>query len=162
MTGDGRNSRHGQRSLTRDNVRRQQTSVRVPPSVQAEVIGLRKLGLSYRQIAERTGRDKNTVMKILRSPDAQRELSEDADQILSQYRQRALGMVPEALDTMETLIAQGDRFAVAKLLYGTQVLTPRTEQVIEQRQDKYANRTDKDLEYFTKHGCWPDEQSKPN
>ncbi len=162
MTGGGRKSRRVKRTLTRDKVRRQQTSVRVPPSVQAEVIGLRKLGLSYRQIAERTGRDKNTVMKILRSPDAQRELSEDAENISSQYRQRALSMVPEALDAMETLIAQGDRFAVAKLLYGTQILTPRTEQVIEQRQDKYANRTDKDLEYFTKHGCWPNEQSKPN
>ena len=162
MTSGGRNSRQGERSLTRDNVRRQQTSVRVPPSVQAEVIGLRKLGLSYRQIAERTDRDKNTVMKILRSPDAERELAEDAEQILSQFRQRALGMVPEALDAMETLIAQGDRIAVSKLLFGTQVLTPRTEQVIEQRRDKYANRTDKDLEYFTKHGCWPDEQRKPN
>ncbi len=162
MKSGGRNSRHRERSLTRDKVRRHQTSVRVPPSVQAEVIGLRKLGLSYRQIAERTDRDKNTVMKILRSLEAQRELSEDADQILSQYRQRALDMVPEALDAMETLITQGDRFAVSKLLFGTQVLTSRTEQVIEQRQDKYANRTDKDLEYFTKHGCWPDEQRKSN
>ena len=148
--------------MTRDNVRRHQTSVRVPPSVQAEVIGLRKLGLSYRQIAERTRRDKNTVMKILRSPDAQRELSGDAEQILSQYRQRALGMVPEALDAMETLIAQGDRFAVTKLLYGIQVLTPRTEQVIEQRQDKYANRTEREMEHFAKRGCWPNEQRKPN
>jgi len=52
---------------TKDKVGPKRTESRVPPLVQAEVIGLRKFGLSYRQIAEKTGRDKNTIMKILRS-----------------------------------------------------------------------------------------------
>lgn len=146
--------------MPKDKGRQSQTQTRLPETVRAEIIGLRRCGYSYRQIAEKTGRDKNTVMKILKTPDAEQELTASAQEILARYRQRALNLVPEALDALEKLVSKGDRTAVLKLLQGTQVLMPKSEQVVEERKSLpalYPEKSVEELDYFALYERWPSE-----
>lgn len=129
----------------------------LPETASAEIIGLRKAGFSYRAISQKTGRDTGTIMRVLHSPEAQRVLAESSDKILAAYRERALQLVPEALEGLEELIAARDRGSISKLLFGTQVLTPKMEQVVK-TESADSERSPEDKKFFLAHGGhWPEE-----
>lgn len=131
----------------------------LPPSDKAAILGLRGLGYSYREISSRVGRDKDTVGNFLNSPEAQARLAEDATNILQRYRDKALGLVPEALEGLKELIEQRDRAAISKLLFGSQVLVTRSEQRIESPSTSpEEQRPLEERIYFTLHKHWPDEE----
>lgn len=129
------------------------------PTTIAEIVSLRKSGLSYRQIAERVNRNVDTIMRTLHLPEVERELDEAADQVLAAYRRRLLKIVPEAIAGLEELVQARDRTSIAKLLFGAQVFMPRSEQVMDValKQDHENRLSEDERLYEALHGHPSDE-----
>jgi hypothetical protein len=86
--------------------------------VQGRVIVRRLAGQSKRRIAREEGVDRKTVGRIL----TRREVVE----MIAQYQQRLLSMVPEAMDVYRDALSSGNErirlMAATKVVEGTQVM----------------------------------------
>ena len=131
----------------------------LPQTTIAEIVSLRKSGVSYRQIAERVGRNVDTVMRVLHLPETQREFEHDADKILSTYRARLLGLVPQAIESLEALIQARNPRVVVQLLQGTHSLVDRVERKIENvNMDPFGGHTKEERLFRALNGRWPTEE----
>lgn len=109
-------------------------------------------GYTYRQIAQRVGIYKQTVLKIVNTAPEKGPL---------QRATRAAGglelfrVIPQAVETLRIHIEKEKSLkASLALLRGLQLLFSKSE-VIEEKQDPFENRTAEELQYFIKHLEWP-------
>ena len=125
---------------------------KIPPNIQAAVIGLYLTNHRKQHIAKMIGIDRETVHRII---------SQQENQILlSGYRDAVMKMVPNALVQAYELVERGDRQMVTDVLYGARVLIDRreTEEIKPPQERTYDYPK---VEYFAKYGKWPSlEQAK--
>ena len=131
----------------------------VPKPVIAQIINLRRSGLSYREIGERVNRNVDTIMRICHLPEVEAELNRGADELLMAYRQRVMQIVPEALDALMDLVKNHDRVAVIRLLLGSRTLIERHEEFLQVKEEPFGGgRSTEDMFYRAMHNHWPEEE----
>ncbi len=129
------------------------------PTIRTQIIGLRKMGRSYREIAAALGVGKDAVLSTLATPEAQRELATASDVILRNLRQRALQLAGDAMESLESLIKAGDRYSVNKLLSGVQVYQAKSETV--ETSTDTVEYTREERTHYLMFGHLPGEQCGP-
>jgi hypothetical protein len=138
---------------------------RVPQAVRTAVIAGAIRGESQRETARRTGLSRNTVAKIYKE--------DELGEMLHQEELHIKSLVPKAVKVLEDSMEEGnkqvDKLSAAKdILYGTQMLKPKTEKKIEHKtvvdqeleRRGLAGRSEEELEYWLKHGYFPEEEER--
>lgn len=125
--------------------------ITTPVVKQSQVIALAMVGESQSEIARRIGLARETVAKIL----SQSEINEEVERAKSLIIHQAQPLTRMLL----ALGLAGDRQAIVDALSGIGVLVPRKNLAVahQGQVDLLHRRANEELDFFLKHGAWPEE-----